>query len=116
MALDSTVNRGPQGAVIFYSPDLGRLDPFTLLTEQGVECRPLLDPGVNADETKPTLYLISVPFWLGQPEDHRRALLKSMRAAYGAAIVLGEAGQCLPTELQVEEVLAAWLEEPIATP
>ncbi|HEX6506165.1 MAG TPA: GAF domain-containing protein [Chloroflexota bacterium] len=114
MTMDSTVHRGPDGALILYSPDLARLDLAALLPERGVECRPLLDRTVKPEGNKPTLYLISVPFWLSQSETHRRAFLKTMRRSHGAAIVLGEPGQRPPDELEVEGVLAAWLEEPVA--
>lgn len=114
--MDHTINGGPEQALVLYSPDLARLPFGGLISDQRVECRPLLDEPANPEGAEPTLYLISVSFWLGQAEAQRRAALESLRARHGAAIVLGEAGQCPPDEPRLQEVLAAWLEEPVALP
>jgi GAF domain-containing protein len=106
--------QGPAQSLILYSPDLARLNLPALLPDQAREYRPLKSQAVELEGDRPTLCLMSIPFWLGQPETYHRAFLEIMKETRGTTVVIGEPRQPLPADLQVQRGFVAWLEEPVS--
>jgi GAF domain-containing protein len=110
---DITLNHRLDQALILYSPDLDHLDPPKHVLVPRAECRPLRVSRATPKRDIPTLYLISVAFWLEQGEKQRRTLLRAMRNTYVTTILVGERAQRAPEDLFVDGVFAACLEQPV---
>ena len=106
--------QGPDQALILYSPDLARLNLRAIFPVKGVQYRQLNGRAVESGADGPTLCLMSIPFWLGQPETYRREFLETMREARGTTVVIGEPGQRLPADIEVQRGFVSWLEEPVS--